>query len=394
MATREEIAKLGRSGAESVFGYVERMAEVVEDGVRWETLDYNNELNYNPSIFNGVAGICIFLADYFKLTGEERARELALGGLRWCSRPEPEREYFALYFGWTSVLMGWLHLAKVTGDMGLLENCRDDIETLLKWDIGPVTDIMGGASGNGLFLLRLWEATGDERYLEGAVRHAEWLREQAVRDEKGCYWPMKVGADEPVYYLGAAHGSCMIGYFLIALHEATGEEGWGKLAREVLETLSKEAKRDHGGLNWPHFLGGEEPPACQWCHGAPGVGLAYLKGFEVWKDAAFLETAAAAGEAVFAYGDVRENPSQCHGLAGNAELFIELYRITGKELWLKRAHAFAQLAFGYRETDVEGEMWSADENGLFSPDFMCGATGTGHFFLRLWKPEELRMPIS
>ena len=39
-------------------------------------------------------------------------------------------------------------------------------------------------------------------------------------------------------------------------------------------------------------------------------------------------------------------------------------------------------------------MWSADEKGLFSPDFMCGATGTGHFFLRLWKPQELRMPIS
>ena len=39
----------------------------------------------------------------------------------------------------------------------------------------------------------------------------------------------------------------------------------------------------------------------------------------------------------FAYGDVRRNPSQCHGLAGNGELFVELYRLTGDARWRHRA---------------------------------------------------------
>ena len=257
-----------------------------------------------------------------------------------------------------------------------------------------MTDIMGGAAGTGLFLLRLWEATREERYLKGAVRNGEWLREQAIHDERGCYWPMKVDEPEPWYATGFAHGISSVTYFLLLLHEATKEEGWEELGREVLETLSREAKPDHGGLNWAPTLGESEFERCQWCHGSPGLGLLYVKAYEVLKEERQLETARAAGDATFAYGDVRQNPSQCHGLAGNAELFIELYRTTREHLWLERAYDFAQRAFEYRTPDANGDKWQADEKGFYSPDFMCGAAGTGHFFLRLWKPEELRMPIS
>ena len=90
---------------------------------------------------------------------------------------------------------------------------------------------------------------------------------------------------------------------------------------------------------------------------------------------------------------MRTNPSQCHGLAGNAELFIELYRLSGDHQWLERAADFATLAFNYRQEDEHGVRWGADEEGYYSPDFMCGAAGTGHFFLRLWAPDKLRMPL-
>ncbi|HIG57248.1 MAG TPA: hypothetical protein EYG11_21730 [Candidatus Latescibacteria bacterium] len=33
----------------------------------------------------------------------------------------------------------------------------------------------------------------------------------------------------------------------------------------------------------------------------------------------------------------RQSPIQCHGLAGNAELFLELYQRTQESLWLERA---------------------------------------------------------
>jgi hypothetical protein len=90
---------------------------------------------------------------------------------------------------------------------------------------------------------------------------------------------------------------------------------------------------------------------------------------------------------------VRRNPVQCHGLAGNAELFLELYRATGKPLWLDRAHDFAQRMFAYRSATPEGDVWQADDPGYASPDFMFGAAGTGHFFLRLWRPNQVTRPL-
>ena len=52
-------------------------------------------------------------------------------------------------------------------------------------------------------------------------------------------------------------------------------------------------------------------------------------------------------------------------------------RVTGKQIWMQRAHDFARRAMAYRISTLEGDAWQADEPGVYSPDFMCGAAGTG-----------------
>ena len=51
------------------------------------------------------------------------------------------------------------------------------------------------------------------------------------------------------------------------------------------------------------------------------------------------------------------------------------------------------MALGYRVQLPEGDAWPTDEPGLFSADYMYGASGLGHYFLRLWKPGEIPMPL-
>ena len=393
MVSSDRIQALARSGAESVYAYVERTAESAEGGFRWQTLDYGNEPQYNFSVFNGVAGISFFLADYFRLTGVEKARELALGACTWSSLPIHEGYTRGLCTGRVGVGMAWLHLAHVLEALDLLENATARAQPLLDEDPGPVTDILGGAAGNGIFLLRLWENTRDKRYLQGAIRNGEWLENHALRGENGVYWPFWTGQEEVWYALGFAHGSSGTAHFLLHLYQATEDERWRLLAENALATLTAQARPDKGGLNWPPSLNETETPRCQWCHGAAGVGLVYVRASEVLGEAFYRQTAEAAGETTFQYGDVRGNPSQCHGLAGNAELFIELYRLSGDHKWLERAADFAQQAFSYRREDEDGVSWGADEEGYYSPDFMCGAAGTGHFFLRLWAPDKLHMPL-
>src|SRR5919202_5185190 len=76
-------AALAKEGAESVFRYVERTSEEAPEGVRWQTIDYENRPQYDGSAFNGVGGIPLFLADYYRLTKDDRALALARGGAEW-----------------------------------------------------------------------------------------------------------------------------------------------------------------------------------------------------------------------------------------------------------------------------------------------------------------------
>ena len=204
---------------------------------------------------------------------------------------------------------------------------------------------------------------------------------------------------------GFAHGISGIAHFLLRVHQATaGEPGeygreserWASLARDVAETLRTHAEPDRRGLNWPHWLGrreGDRTGECQWCHGSPGIGLFFANAYEALGDASYLETAQAAGETTYAYGDVRGNPSQCHGLSGNAELFVELFRLTRDPLWLKRAREFVTAALAYRNETADGDVWQGDDPLSVSQDFLCGAAGVGHFFLRVLEPDSVRMPL-
>jgi lantibiotic modifying enzyme len=316
--------------------------------------------------------------------------------------PEAEWNRFSLVHGTAGIGTAWLRLAAATGDRQHLAPAVAIGEDLVRRAPGPVTDWQDGATGEGVFLLRLAEATGDARFLDGAGRRAAWLAGVALRDERGCYWPWQV--DDPAYAgwfgLSFIPGMAGIGHFLLGLYAVTRDDRWADLVREAEATLRRQAIPDGGGLNWPDTLDGlahGEELRCQWCYGAAGVGLFFVRAHEVLGPGGApeaLATAQAAGETTFQYGDVRHNPVQCHGLAGNGELFLELYRVTREERWRERAHTFARQAFAYRRETPSGEVWQADDPGYDSPDFLYGASGTGHFFLRLWRPYEVTRPLE
>jgi hypothetical protein len=93
MAAEQGREALARAGADSVYGYLERTAETGPEGVRWQTFRDPDAPQYTPQLYGGVAGITLFLSDYFRLTGVTAARELARRALEWCGTPghPPER---------------------------------------------------------------------------------------------------------------------------------------------------------------------------------------------------------------------------------------------------------------------------------------------------------------
>lgn len=390
-----------REAADSVFRYIERTAVTDPDGTRWTTLRYDNKyVEDQLSVFNGIAGISLFLADYHRVTGHAGALELAAGGLRWAmARTATHDIGDSLCFGWGGVALTWLKLWEVRKRSEDLAACLAIAERIGPPDMtkprewGYTTDYIGGVAGQGILLLLAWEATGDAKWLERARELGLWLATHAQTQGEGVAWKMAVGhPDAPVYW-GFAHGLAGIGHFMARLSLATGERNWRDLCEGSARALEGAAVPDRGGLNWNRGPALEPASRCQWCHGAPGIGLFFLSAHAALKEAKFLALAEQAAVTTAAYGDCRGNPCQCHGLSGNGELFVELFRTTGASRWQAEAQRFAELAMAYRSVDAGGERWQADEPGHWSPDFMCGAAGAGHFFLRIAQEGRLLLPM-
>lgn len=380
---------------QSIYGFIRRTAEPAPVGRTWTTINYENQPHHSVSVFNGVGGIAFFLIDYYRRTGIAGAAVLAQDAVDWCagySGPCPQR---GLHTGKTGAALAALYRSAVLNEP-VPEFSLANADVILREPPGPVTDLLGGEASNGIYLLKLWARSKDERHLRGAERCGIWIEQQMVRDARGTHCiadPCHRLGFKPNVHLGMAHGLAGVVHFLLCLAEATGGERWARLSRELLETLERQAKPARGGVNWPIRLGEEELPRCQWSHGAAGIGLAFVTAFRVLRDPGFLETAKRAAEATFNYGDFRNNYTQCIGLAGGGELLLEVYRATGERRWKERATDFALRCLKYRESTPEGDIWPTDTPGLPSADFDYGAAGAGHFLLRVLSDGELPMPL-
>jgi len=74
---------------------------------------------------------------------------------------------------------------------------------------------------------------------------------------------------------GMSHGAAGFAYALDSLAAATGREDFAAAAAECI--AFEDSTFDAGRNNWPDLRGEGEPSwPCQWCHGAPGIGLARI----------------------------------------------------------------------------------------------------------------------
>ena len=387
----QPLDELLREGADSVFAYAQRTAERTPTGTRWETLSFEDQPMYSLSPLDGVGGIALFLADDARVTGNDAARQLARSGLEWCSsdehRSQPTWGYMKTptIAAQAGLVICWLRLA-AAGDPTALERATALARSFHGQPLGPMTEYLYGAAGHGVALLRACHATGDRAHLDEAIRIGAWLEEVATREDSShgtaLSWPSALEGPRRTFFLGFMHGTSGVGYYLTLLQQADPSDRWAALIRGTAAYLRAHAVEDHGGLNWGRTPG-DKADRCAWCHGAAGIGRFWTEAYAVLREAPDLETAIAAAECTYNYGDYRSAAIQCHGLSGNGELFLELNRLTREQRWLDRAAEFARACFAYRVRTPEGDAWQTDVPGKTSPDYMYGGAGPGHFFLRL-----------
>ncbi|MFF2777377.1 class IV lanthionine synthetase LanL [Streptomyces sp. NPDC058052] len=109
-----------------------------------------------------------------------------------------------------------------------------------------------GTSGIGCFLLAAASVTGRAEDLELAVAAGEHLVAHAVDVDGAAQWPAQAGDVPTAPYW--CHGSAGIGSFLVRLWRATGDDRYGDLARRSAKAVVERASR--AALTQCHGLAG------------------------------------------------------------------------------------------------------------------------------------------
>jgi lantibiotic modifying enzyme len=133
---------------------------------------------------------------------------------------------------------------------------------------------MGGAAGAILALLRLHRDTQSDVALARAVRCGEHLlARDRIGDARRRSWIGQGFGGSPLN--GMSHGAAGFAYALASLAAASGREQFADAASECI--AFEDQTYDPARHNWPDLrVAGQPVWPCQWCHGAPGIGLARL----------------------------------------------------------------------------------------------------------------------
>jgi class II lanthipeptide synthase len=259
-------------------------------GAAWIGLDWLGDSEVfqlvclGPELYNGVSGIALFLAAHAAVSGRKSSSELAIAGLAHLRKDLRSRNAARMArslgiggaTGLGSIVYALTVISKLLHDDGLLVDAHvaaalftDDLIAADKH-----LDVMGGSAGAILGLLRLYRDTQSSDVLKRATKCGEHLLDQRrVGPEGRRSWSGQ--GSGPQGLNGMSHGAAGFAFALASLAAATECDEFAKAASECIafENFSYDAARN----NWPDLRGDGEPGwPCQWCHGAPGIGLARI----------------------------------------------------------------------------------------------------------------------
>lgn len=236
-----------------------------------------------PDLYNGVCGIAVFLAAHANATGHEAAAELARAGILSLRKKLKGRN--SARMARTLGLGGAMGLGSIVYALVVISKCLHDAELLadahvaaelITDDLIKRLDVISGSAGGILGLLRLYRDTRSDDALKRAAKCGDHLLGKSrigAEGRRSWNWGERGSASQALN--GMSHGAAGFAFALASLSAATGREEFAKAASECIafENSSFDAER----TNWPDLRGDSEPSwRCQWCHGAPGIGLARI----------------------------------------------------------------------------------------------------------------------
>lgn len=184
-------------------------------------------------------------------------------------------------------------------------------------DQDMIFDIMGGSAGCIAALLSLYAVAPSDTIRTLALCCGDHLIAHARPQRQGSGWSMH---EDTLPMAGLSHGSAGIAWSLVRLFEMSGEERFLRTAQAAIEYERSLFVPERG--NWPDLRNEEHPSfMVAWCHGASGIALARLGSLGAIDDTVIRTEIATGLQTTLASG-FSTNHSLCHGALGNLEALL------------------------------------------------------------------------
>jgi class II lanthipeptide synthase len=334
------------------------------------------------SLYDGTAGVGLFLAELTTATGDIGAHRTAVGALRHAARHSPRRP------GFHAGSLGTAWAVARSAALLDVDELRASARSLsARPAANGHADVVLGTAGSTLAQLALAELLDRPALLEDAVSGGERLIALATITRHGWSW---ASPDRPGrrHLCGLSHGAGGVGWALLELWAATGDDRFRSAAEGAF--AYERSWFDQASGTWPDLrIGGRRRgargPASStvgtWCHGEAGAALTRLRAATLLAPEPYEAEAATAldvtrRELEAALPHDIDDLTICHGAAGSADVLL-----TG-------GHDAIAMELGHAALERYGATgrWPCGLLGGTSPALFRGLAGIGWWYLRLHDP--------
>lgn len=363
-----------------------------DGSANWITLGYSAQAQgcqFQPmgyDLYNGCIGVALFLAALEKVIGNAGFRDLTLAvllPLRKLLRNSQSNQELAKKIGiggaigLGSLIYALVRISQFLNEPDLLQDAKQ-AGSLLTPEIifaDQHLDIIAGTAGAILGLLAL-EVTADADILELAMAGGNHLLNNRVKSETGYRaWQTLDGK----ILTGFSHGAAGIAYALLRLYETTDEVKFLEAATEAI-TYECSVFSPAAG-NWPDLRSPQPSFMTNWCHGAPGIGLARLGSLAILDTSEIQQEIETALTTTQQFG-LSEVDHLCCGNFGRIDFLLVAACQLLRPRLLDEARKKAALVISRAEKPDSFR-------GVYDPSFFRGIAGIGYELLRLAEPNLL-----
>lgn len=371
--------------------------------------EFANEKSYpvyeslSANVYNGTAGIALFLAELFRFTPDPQIARVIFGALNQIQLVLDDstdnlhhKDHLGIYTGQLGIAYAMIQIGVRLERGQWIERGLKLALCLTQIEAAPrELDVLSGSAGAIPIFLKLYKQYGYEEFASAALMHGERLAQCAIPEEEGCSWTT-VDMSVRKNLAGYSHGAAGIVTACWELYRHFDEVKFKQLGESGLSYEKSLFATTQGNWLDMRVMPGQEEdqaPSCffAWCHGAPGIGLARLRCAALIPEnemvrndlTVAIKTCATRMSAPWKPGN--GNYSLCHGAAGNAELMLMAGQQLGRPELTRIAEKVGEEGIEFYVK--QGLPWPCGNGGAGeTPNLMLGTAGIGYFYLRLYDP--------